>query len=477
MGIWTRKPFLSLQDSDEGAPQLRRELKKWDLVCLGIGAIIGAGLFSITGIAAAEHAGPAIVISFLIAALGCLFTGLCYSELATMFPVAGSAYTYAYAAMGQLLAWIIGWDLLLEYAIGTAAVATSWSAYLVAFLADFNIKLPTQLIASPWQGIPLQNGTVVYGWINLPAFAITAIISGILIVGIKTSSHINTFIVVVKIAIVLIFIALGAFYINSENYHPFIPPNTGTFGSFGWSGVMRGAGMLFFAYIGFDAVSTAAQECKNPQKDLPIGIIGSLAISTILYVIFGFVLTGLVNYRELNVADPVARAIDNTPFWWLNWLVKLAILAGLTSVILVTMLGQSRILYAMASDGFLPAKLSHLHLRFSTPWYANLTLMLLTGLLAALVPLEPLANMTSIGTLLAFVIVCCGVIFLRYHSPHLERPFKTPFFPLIPLLGIMICLIIMLSLDIQTWYRLLVWLFIGLLIYFFYSRHQLKLEK
>lgn len=475
MGIWTKQPWQVLAEhSTPKSGQLKRILGPWDLIFLGIGAVIGAGLFSITGIAAAENAGPAITIAFLVAAIGCAFAGLCYSELASMIPISGSAYTYAYATMGELLAWITGWDLILEYAIGSATVSISWSAYLVALLHDFGLHLPAELIASPWQAVLLADGTMAYGWINLPALFIVCLVSSVLMIGIRQSTYINGIIVVIKIAVVLLFVILGFFYINPENYHPFIPENSGEFGRFGWSGILRAAGTLFFAYIGFDAVSTAAQETKNPQRNIPIGIIGSLTICTLLYVLFGTVLTGLVNYKELNVAAPVALAINQTPFPWIGGLTKMAILAGFTSVILVMLLGQSRIFYAMSRDGFLPRWFSHLHPRWHTPSHANILLMAFVGLFGAFAPLSVVGHMTSIGTLLVFIIVCLSVIVLRYKEPNVSRPFRVPFHPLIPLLGIAVCLTMMASLGIDNWLRLFVWLAIGMIIYLFYSRKHIK---
>jgi basic amino acid/polyamine antiporter, APA family len=473
MGIWSKKTLADLnKEPEEGNHQLKRTLTAFDLIMLGIGAIIGAGLFSITGIAAAENAGPAIVIAFIIAALGCAFTGLCYGELATMIPISGSAYTYTYATMGELIAWIIGWDLVLEYAIGAATVSISWSAYIVSFLHDLGINLPTQFIASPWQPIRLHDGTSVYGFINLPAVIIIAAVSWLLIGGIREAAWVNSIIVLIKVAVVIAFIAIGFFYIDPSNYIPFIPENTGTIGEFGWSGILRAAGTVFFAYIGFDAVSTAAQETKNPQKVVPIGILGSLTICAILYILFAWVMTGLVNYKELNVAAPVALAIAHTPFLWLNWLVKFAILAGLTSVILVMLLGQSRIFYVMARDGLLPQLFADIHPQYHTPWRTNLILMVFVGLFGAFAPLSAVGHMTSIGTLLAFVIVCLGVMVLRYTDPDHPRAFKTPWFPLVPILGIIVCLAMMLLLGLENWLRLFVWLAIGIVIYFLYGRRH-----
>lgn len=470
MGIWTKKSLDSLLFNKEESHKLKQKLGPFQLILLGIGAIIGAGLFSITGIAAAENAGPAITLSFLIAAAGCAFAGLCYSELSTMLPVAGSAYTYAYATMGELVAWIIGWDLVLEYAMGASAVSISWSAYIVSFLHDYNITLPTDLIASPWQPVRLPDGTLVYGLINIPAVIIVCGISGLLMIGIKESAFVNAIIVLIKVSIVIVFIAVGIFYIKPSNYVPFIPNNTGVFGEYGLSGILRAAGVVFFAYIGFDAVSTAAQETKNPQKAMPIGIIGSLIICTILYILFSFVMTGLVNYKDLKVAAPVALAIDQTPFLWLNSLIKLAILAGFTSVILVLLLGQSRIFYSMSKDGLLPPIFSDIHPRFHTPWRCNLILLFFVSTIGAFLPLSVVGHMTSIGTLLAFVIVSIGVLLLRYRHPEIPRSFRTPWVPFVPIMGIIICLTMMISLGWENWIRLLVWLLIGLLVYFFYSR-------
>lgn len=472
MSLWKKKQLHILGQPETHQAPLHRILTTMDLILLGIGAIIGAGLFSITGIAAAENAGPAIVISFIIAAIGCGFAGLCYSELATMIPSSGSAYTYAYATMGQLIAWIVGWDLILEFAIGAATVSISWSAYAVALLSDWGIHLPTQIIASPWQPVKLHNGELVYGWINLPALLIVIALSYVLIRGVRQSAIVNAITVFIKVGVVLVFVGIGFFYIKPENYTPFIPENMGSFGHFGWSGILQAAGVVFFAYVGFDAVSTAAQETKDPARSIPRGILGSLFICTVLYIAFAFVMTGLVNYKELNVAAPVALAIDQTPFWWLSELIKIAILCGFTSVILVMMMGQSRIFYSMAKDRLLPAWFAEVHTRYATPWRSNLVLMFLVGGFGAFAPLSFVGHMTSIGTLLAFVIVCGGVLILRYTAPDHPRSFRTPWVPFIPVMGILVCFIMMVSLGIENWIRLFVWLTIGMLVYIFYSyRH------
>lgn len=473
MSIWTRKSIKELAANSLDPQQpLKRVLGAGSLVMMGIGAVIGAGLFSLTGIAAADNAGPAITISFLLAALGCVFAGLCYCELASMIPVAGSAYTYAYASFGELIAWLMGWTLILEYAIGAATVSISWSAYVVSLLNDFNIRLPHEIIASPWQSVKLSDGTIVYGFINLPAVIIVMALTWLLIVGIRASSYANAFIVAIKIAAILIFVTVGYFYISYENYHPFIPPNTGEFGEYGWSGILRAAGVLFFAYVGFDAVSTAVQETKNPQKNIPIGILGSLLICTILYILFGFVLTGLVNYKELNTASPVALALAKVPFLWMKWILVFAVIAGLTSVILVLMLGQSRIFYAMAKDKLLPHWFSDIHPKYHTPWRSNLILMVFVGLIGAFAPISAVGHMTSIGTLLAFVIVCAGVLILRYLHPEYPRPFRAPLFPLVPILGILVCFTMMYSLSSEAWIRLIGWLVIGMIIYLLYSHRR-----
>jgi len=474
VGLFSKKAIAPMQGPSQGSSEkLSRILSAQDLVLLGIGAVIGAGLFSITGIAAAQNAGPAIVLSFLIAALGCTFAGLCYCELASMIPISGSAYSYAYAAMGEVIAWTIGWTLVLEYAIGAATVAISWSAYVVSILQDAGINLPASISASPWHPTVTATGEKFFGLINLPAVIIVVVLSSLLILGVRESTRFNALIVALKISAVVLFVSFGIFYIRSENLTPFIPPNTGHFGAFGISGIFRAAGVLFFAYIGFDAVSTSAQEVKNPTRDLPIGILGSLGICTFIYVVFGFVLTGVANYHELNVAAPVAVAIQKMPFPWLNWIIKLAILAGFTSVILVLLFGQSRIFYAMSQDKMLPDAFSKVHPRLKTPWIAHLILMIFVGLIAGLSPLRVIGSMTSIGTLAAFVIVCAGVLVLRYTQPGLARPFKAPFSPFVPLAGIAVCLTMMVSLEWETWARLIGWMIIGFGIYFGYSRKRL----
>ena len=475
MSLFVRKPMDTLlnEAKETGTHTLKRTLGAGGLVALGIGAIIGAGLFSITGGAAANHAGPAITISFVVAALGCLFAGLCYAEFASMIPVAGSAYTYSYATMGEFIAWIIGWDLVLEYAVGAATVGISWSRYLVKFFEGFDIHLPPELVTGPWDG----------GIINLPAVFIIVLMSLLLIKGTKESATVNGFIVALKVAVVLVFIFLGWKYINNDNYSPYIPDNSGTFGEFGFSGIIRAAAIVFFAYIGFDAVSTAAQEAKNPKRDMPIGILGSLAICTVLYILFAHVMTGVTSYTTFKGQDgiaPVAVAIEHMgkevspgtwqpDYPWLNRAIVVAILGGYASVILVMLMGQSRVFFSMSKDGLIPKIFSSVNPKTQTPAKNNLLFMLFVSLFAAFVPARVVGEMTSIGTLFAFILVCIGVWVMRKKMPEIPRAFKTPMVPLVPILGIATCLFMMVFLPMDTWIRLIVWMLIGLDIYLVYG--------
>lgn len=479
MSIWKTKPLsVLLGEASESEKGLKRTLSSRSLVALGVGAIIGAGLFSLTGIAAADHAGPAVTISFILAAVGCAFAGLCYAEFASMIPVAGSAYTYSYATMGEFMAWIIGWDLVLEYALGAATVGVSWSRYLLELLSKYGIHLPPDLICSPWETLTLSDGTVIEGGIvNLPAIFIVSLLSLLLIKGTKESASINNFLVVVKVAVVIIFIVLGWKFIDANNYVPYIPENTGVFGEFGWSGIAAGAGTVFFAFIGFDAVSTAAQEAKNPQKGMPIGILGSLVICTILYVLFSHVMTGLVPYYKFaGDAKPAATAFAVTGYDFLQTGLIVAILAGYTSVMLVMLMGQSRVFYTMSKDGLLPPFFSEIHSKFRTPWKTNLFFLVFVSLFAGLVPVSDLGHMVSIGTLLAFVLVCIGVMVMRKKMPDAPRAFKTPWVPFVPIAGIVICLALMYSLPNESWARLVVWMALGIAIYFIYGKKNSKLN-
>jgi len=481
MGLFIKKPFSMLQAeaNESGAKTLKRVLGAWSLVALGVGVIIGAGLFSITGTVAAGYTGPAITLSFAIAAIGCCFAGLCYAEFASMIPVAGSAYTYSYATMGELIAWIIGWDLVLEYTATTVSI--SWSRYLVVFLEGVGINLPHALTACPWDG----------GVVNIPAFLIVVLMSIFLIRGTEGSSIFNGFIVFLKVAVILTFVVLGWKYINTENYTPYIPANTGTLGEFGWSGVLRGAAIVFFAFLGFDAVSTAAQETKNPKRDMPIGILMSLFICTILYMVFAHVMTGVAHYTDFAGQQgiaPVAVAIDHMghadaagiihpDYPWLNRAIVLAILFGYCSVIMVTLLGQSRVFLSMSRDGLLPPFFSHINEKFRTPARSNLLFMVVVGLLAAFVPARVAGEMTSIGTLFAFTLVCAAVLIVRKSMPEVHRAFKTPFVPVVPILGILTCLCMMLFLPADTWIRLVLWMLIGLDVYACYGVKHSKLEQ
>jgi len=450
---------------------LKRVLGPWHLIFMGVGAIVGAGIFVITGHAAAQYAGPAVTLSFVLAGLTCSFAGLCYAEFASLIPIAGSAYTYAYSTLGEIFAWIIGWDLILEYSLGATTVAIGWSGYMVSFLeTNLGVKFPAALASAPYAFNP-QTGawTKTGALVNLPAALIIGLITYILVIGIKESATVNSVIVFLKIAIILIFIGAGLFFIKPALWKPFIPPNTGQFGFFGLSGILRGAGVMFFAYLGFDAVSTAAQEAKNPKKDMPVGILGSLFACTALYIVFSLVLTGVVHYSKLNVAAPVAVAIDAMRLVWLSPLVKIGAIVGLVSVMMVQLIGQPRIFFTMAKDGLLPPVMARVHPKHKTPYVTTIATGIAVGLAASVLPIGIVGELVSIGTLFAFVIVCGGVLVLRYTQPDLPRPFRTPLVPFVPALGILSCIYLMTGLPRDTWIRLLVWMAIGLVIYFSYG--------
>jgi basic amino acid/polyamine antiporter, APA family len=491
--------MLMSEASDTSEHGLKRALGPVNLVTLGIGAIIGAGIFVLTGSAAALYAGPAIILSYVLAGLGCVFAGLCYAEFASMIPIAGSAYTYGYATLGEIVAWVIGWDLILEYAFGAATVASGWSSTLVAFLQDYHINLPPRICDVPgakWVMVDgrwgpegsfsatellraTQHTTTVF---NLVAFLAIIAVTTILIIGIKESANFNTAIVFVKLIAVVTFIIVAGLFVSHHpdlaklNWKEFLPTNGGSFGHYGWSGVLRGAGVVFFAYIGFDAVSTAAQEAKNPQRDMPIGILGSLIVCTFLYIVVSGLLTSTVHYSRLNIGAPVSLAMRETGVHWGSYVVNAGALAGLSTVMLVMLLGQSRVFYSMAHDGLLWKWAGDIHPRFRTPYKSTAIVGICVAIIGSLVPIGDLGQMVSIGTLMAFVIVCAGVMVMRKKRPEVNRPFRTPWVPFVPIMGILISLALMLGLNGVTWLRLVVWLIIGMIIYFSYGRHHSKVQ-
>jgi basic amino acid/polyamine antiporter, APA family len=476
--LFSTKPIGELHEADD-SNELKRTLDARALVMLGIGAIIGTGIFVLTGTAAANHAGPALVVSFLIAGLGCAFAGLCYAEFASMIPVAGSAYSYSYATLGEGVAWFIGWNLILEYLFAAATVAVGWSGYVVSLVEQFGLMLPDALTNAPFtKGAGhfeiVRTGAVV----NLPAVLVIAAITALCYVGIHQSARFNSIVVAIKVTVIVLFVGFGMWVVDGANWTPFIPENAGQFGRFGWSGVVQAAGIIFFAYIGFDAVSTAAQEAKNPQRDMPLGILVSLAVCTVLYVAVAAVLTGMVHYSLLNSPAPIAVALDLHPeLAWLAGWIKLGAIAGMTSVMLVMMLGQPRIFYAMSRDGLLPPLFRKVHPKHRTPYIGTLITGTLAALIAGLFPVTILGELVSIGTLLAFTTVCIGVLVLRYSRPDLPRPFKVPAPWFVCIAGALICSGMMLSLPHDTWVRLLVWTIVGLLIYVFYGFRHSELRR
>ena len=477
--LFRTKPVEHLQaEAADRSHGLKRVLGRWHLISLGIGAVIGTGIFVLTGHAAADFAGPAVALSYILSGLGCLFAGLCYAEYAASIPIAGSAYTYTYATMGELMAWIIGWDLILEYLFAASTVAVAWSKHFIPFMRDFfHIALPEHWCRAP---LDYVGGHIVATehFVNIPAILLVWVITALLVVGIKESASFNNVMVAIKVVIILLIIALGWGYIHWSNLTPFVPENTGKLGEFGWSGILKGAGVIFFAYIGFDAVSTAAQETKNPQKDMFWGMIGSLVICGALFVGVSIVLCGMVNYKELHVDAPVVYALEKAApsLKWLRMAVEVAVLAGLSSVILVLLMGQPRIFYSMARDGLLPAAFTKVHPKFGTPHITTIITGLLCSLLAGFLPLNLLGELVSIGTLLAFTLVCIGVIVLRKTRPDMPRPYRTPGVPVVPALGAILCILQTVLLPPDTWLRLFIWMGLGMAVYFLYGRHHSKLR-
>jgi basic amino acid/polyamine antiporter, APA family len=480
MDLFRRKSVTDLQTEAASDHSLKRALSALNLTALGIGAIIGTGIFVLTGTVAALNSGPAVVLSFALAGVASIFAALCYSEFASLVPMAGSAYTYGYATLGELIAWIIGWDLVLEYALGAVTVAIGWSGYVVSFLHDIHINVPCSLSAARGVTVQCFDGTTATAIFNLPAVIIIGLVTTLLVIGIKESANFNNVIVMVKVAVVLLFIIFAAHAINPANWHPFIPEQTvkdglPVAGEFGVSGVFTGAAIVFFAYIGFDAVSTAAQEAKNPQKDMPIGIIGSLLICTVLYILVSGIATGVMSYKELNVPDPIAVVADRAGLGWMSTLIKLGAIAGLSSVILVMLLGQSRVFYSMARDGLLPPFVNKVHPKFQTPYLTSIVTGVVVAFFAAILPIRDAASLVSIGTLLAFVIVSIGILVLRVREPNLPRVFKTPWVWFVAPAGALSAAYLMKSLPPVTWERLAIWFVIGMVIYFAYGVRKSKL--
>jgi len=465
-----------MQSASDSEHSLKRALSATNLVFVGIGCIVGTGIFVITGTAAAQYAGPALSISFLISALLCMFVALCYTEFASMIPISGSAYSYAYTTVGEFTAWFIGWNLVLEYIFGASLVAVGWSGYIVSFFKDFGIVIPPELSSAPFT---YDNGWIATGAVlNFPSVFVVALITTVLVFGIRESVKVNNIIVIIKVAVILLFIGFGLSYINAENYVPFIPENTGEFGKFGWSGIFRASGIIFLAFVGFDAISTVAQETKNPQKDMAVGILGSLAIVTVLYISVSLVLTGMVNYQLLNVPDPIAVGIDSAgqKLFWLRPIIKIGAIAGMSSVILVLITGMPRILYTMSLDGLLPPVMGRVHKKYRTPHITTIIVGAAVAVISGLFPIDLIADMVSIGTLLAFAMVCISIIILRIKRPDMHRPFKTPMVFVVASIGAVGCFYLMTSLPISTWERLGIWTVIGFLIYFLYGMKHSKLN-
>ena len=471
-GAASRKLLSDILASATHAAPLPKVLGPVSIVFMGIGAIIGAGIFVLTGTAAALYAGPAVVLSFVLAGIACAFVALCYAELATLMPVSGSTYTYTYASLGQLAAWLVGWNLILEYSIGAAAVAVGWSGYFSGTFASIGLAIPPQLSTSTGQAVQLADGTTATAIANLPAAAIVGLLTLLLVRGTRESARLNNLMVALKLIVILAFIGFGISHVSAANWQPFVPSNTGTFGTFGWSGVLHGASVVFFTYIGFDAVSNCAQEARRPQRDMPIGILGALVISTILYILVAGVLVGIVPYPELNVAAPVGLAVDRMGIGWFAALIQLGAMIGITTAILVLLYGQGRIFATMAHDGLMPSLFSRVHPRLKTPWLSQILIGVIVAAIAAVAPIEMLSELVGVGTLFSFLMVCASVVRLRRLEPHAARPFRVPAVPLVPILGMLSCFGLMVGLAPLTWARLVIWIAIGLVIYFAYGRSR-----
>jgi basic amino acid/polyamine antiporter, APA family len=478
--FFAKKTISSLvAESTDSKHALKRTLGPLNLTAMGVGAIVGAGFFVLIGQAAETYAGPAVILSFVYAALICIFSALCYAEFASLIPIAGSAYSYAYATLGELVAWTIGWGLTLEYLFSATSIAVGWSGYFVSLLKDFGVHLPPSLCSAPLAYDTINGWTTTGSIINLPTVFIIGVIGYLISVGVQTAALINNLMVLIKITVILLIIACGIAYVNWDNLKPFIPENTGVFGQFGWSGILRGGGIVFFAFIGFDSVSTLAQESKNPKRDLPIGMLGSLGISTLIYVVVAVILLGIVPFTQLGVPDPLAVVVDalGPNFVWLRYVIKIAITASLSSGVLVMLLGQSRIFYTMSMDGLLPKIFGKTHAKYKTPFFTSIFISVIAMVLGGLFPLGILAQITNMGALLAFVIVCFGILILRKTQPNLHRPFRTPFVPLVPLLGIGTCLLQMIAMPGVTWVQLVGWMIFGYIIYFSYGKKHSLLRK
>lgn len=478
--LFAKKTIASLLDeANDKQHALKRALGPLTLTAMGVGGIIGAGFFVLIGQATANHAGPAVLISFAIAALICVFSALCYAEFASIIPIAGSAYSYAYATLGELVAWTIGWGLTLEYLFSSTTVAAGWSGYFVSLMKDFGVIIPAQYSSVPFAYSATQGWTLTGNFLNLPAMFIVGLIGYLISIGVKTAAFVNNMMVVIKVLVIILFLACGIAFFQWDHLQPFIPENTGVFGQFGWSGILRGAGVVFFAYIGFDSISTFAQESKNPQRDMPVSMLGSLGITTIIYIIVAAVLLGVVGYQQLAVPDPLAVAVNalGPKFIWLRYVTKIGITVSLTSVILVMLLGQARIFFTMSMDGLLPPIFSSVHKKYKTPFFSSVLTSIVAMVITGLFPVDILAQITVMGALLAFAIVCLGVLILRYTQPDLHRPFKTPFVPYVPVLGVITCVLQMVLMPKVTWEQLIAWLVLGFIIYFSYGIRHSTLRK